>query len=67
MLKLCVLRDTAASQLNKHLSTNLDTCTRARARTTDNCGEGEVALPQHAAHVLVVIMVKAVCAFYEDD
>ena len=40
---LRVLRDAAASQLYKHLSINSDTCERARARTADNCGVGDVA------------------------
>ena len=40
---LRVLRDAAALQLNKHLSTNSDTYSRARASTADNCGVGDVA------------------------
>ena len=35
---LRVRRDAAASQLNKHLSTNSDTCVRAHIPTADNCG-----------------------------
>ena len=61
---LRVLRDAAASQLNKHLSTNSDTCARARARTADNCGVGDVAA---ARHVPVVLMVRAANAFYENN
>ena len=39
---LRVLCDAAASQLNKHLSTNSDTCVRAHTHTADNCGVGDV-------------------------
>ena len=42
VLMQCVVNDAAALQLNKHLSSNSDTCARAHARTTDNGGVGDV-------------------------
>ena len=62
---LHVLRDAAASQLNKHLSTNSDMYVRAHTRTADNCGVGDVAAA--CSTFLVVLMARTAKAFYEVD